>query len=61
MILRGKPKWEDKYIIVDSTNSLILHTAGFYPRYIDGVNIYYEKDDDILIFINEHNINCIKK
>ena len=60
MVLRGKPNDIDDYIIVDSTNSLKLHSAGFYPKYFDGNYIYYQKNSDILTFIKEYDISCIK-
>lgn len=61
MILRGKPKDIENYIAVNSTDSYRLHLAGFYPKYINMDCIYYKKDNDILIFIKEHNISCIKE
>lgn len=61
MILRGKPKDIENYIAVNSTDSYRLHLAGFYPKYISMDCIYYKKDNDILTFIKEHNISCIKE
>ena len=51
MIIRGTPKELNKYIVVNGDVSEILHKNGFMPQYIDGDDIYYLKDKEILEFM----------
>ena len=60
MIIRGTPKELNKYIVVDSDTSEMLHKNGFIPKYIDGNDIYYLKDKEILEFM-ERSVGWQKK
>lgn len=65
MVIRKTPKNNKDYIIVDSNASVILHEAGFYPKFISTNNkkylIYYEKNDDIMKFIQDNNIVALQE
>ena len=53
MIIRGTPKNKDNYILVDSETTLVLHSNGFIPMYIDENGVYYKKNKEILEFMDE--------
>lgn len=56
MIIRQAPKDKDKYIVVNSDTSNVLHKHGFYPKYIDNEFIYYVKSKELGQFIKENNL-----
>ena len=56
MIIRQTPKDKDKYIVVNSDTSNVLHEHGFYPKYIDNEFIYYVKSKELGQFIKENNL-----
>lgn len=47
MILRGRPKDIEQYIIVNNEDSNKLHKAGYRPQYIDGITLYYKKTKEL--------------
>lgn len=51
MIIRGTPKNKNNFILVDSETTLVLHSNGFMPMYIDENGIYYKKNKEILDFM----------
>jgi hypothetical protein len=52
MIIRQTPKNKDKYIVVNSDTSNVLHKHGFYPKYIDNEFIYYVKSKELIEFMS---------
>ena len=62
MIL-GKPKKLNKYICVNSQDSIILHKLGFIPEYreIDKDKLYYLKCDELKNIIKEVGIIGLQK
>lgn len=57
MINRGMPNDLDKYILVNSDVSLILHRKGFIPKYINENGIYYLKNNVVLNFMEKEKLN----
>lgn len=58
MLIRKEPKNPEKYLIVDSNVSNILHRNGFKPMYMsfDGNKIYFKKEQDLMDFVYSNNI-----
>lgn len=58
MIIRKVPKNIDEYVKVNTKTTLVLHHNGFIPKYMDekGEYYFYEKSDDILIFMKNNNL-----
>ena len=54
MIIRETPKNKDNFILVDSETTLVLHKNGFIPMYIDESGIYYNKNKEILDFMEKY-------
>lgn len=61
MIIRGVPKEDELkfYICVDDKTSNILHMNGFYPKYFNGKKIWYEKNKEILEFMEVNKLEWI--
>lgn len=61
MIIRQIPKNPNDYVIVNSETSTILHKSGFIPKYmsVSGDCIFFKKDENILKFMQENNLNAL--
>lgn len=59
MLIIGKPqdKDMDNYIIVDNEMSSNIQKNGFMPKYFDGDNYYFVKDEELLKFIERSDKN----
>lgn len=54
MIIRGTPKDLNKYVVISSEFMIQkLHENNFSPIYIDGNYVYFEKNEQILSFIEK--------
>lgn len=56
MIIIGMPKNKDNYLCVKGEVSTILHANGFMPKYINSNNIWYEKNKDIMEFMEVNKL-----
>ncbi|MGL5767093.1 MAG: hypothetical protein ACRCX8_15770 [Sarcina sp.] len=52
MLIRGVPKNLDNYIKVDDTQTLELHEKGFYPKYMKGEFVYFEKTHMLMEYLH---------
>jgi len=57
MIIRGKPKDIENYVMVNGEETQILHKNGFFPKYINSNDIYYFKTKELLEFMKGGNFN----
>ena len=54
MVIRGTPKDENKYIIVDDDNIIYkLSVKGIFPTYINNERAYFERERVTLDIIND--------
>ena len=53
MIIRGTPKELNKYIIVDGDMVTKLHENGYFPKYIDENGVYFDRNEEVLKFIEK--------
>jgi hypothetical protein len=54
MVIRGTPKDESKYIIVEDDDIIYeLSVRGIFPSYIDNKRAYFEKEKVTLDIIND--------
>lgn len=58
MIIRGVPKNIENYICVDSLTSVVLHSSGFTPKYINGNSVYYSKEICLEKFMEREGLKC---
>lgn len=54
MVIRGTPKDESKYIIVEHDDIIYeLSVRGVFPSYIDNKRAYFEKEKVTLDIVND--------
>ncbi|MEG1044093.1 MAG: hypothetical protein RSF81_04865 [Oscillospiraceae bacterium] len=56
MIIRDLPKNLLNYIAVNSEQSYILHSNGFFPEYMYGDKIYYKKTSELIDFVRKEDL-----
>jgi hypothetical protein len=54
MVIRGTPKNESKYIMIENDDIIYeLSVKGIFPRYINNQRAYFEKEKVTLDIVND--------